>query len=164
MASEEKKEVVREALPMVGSDADGMAKFADGWAALARARTNFKPVVLDKVNPHFRNKYASLAAVLAATLPALAAEGLALATRTFVRDGLVIAETQVVYRGMSVVEAAWPVGKADMGQQALGSALTYARRYTISAVLCVCADEDDDGEAAQGAANKAKGAATPAPF
>ena len=148
----------------IGSDADGMAKFADGWAALARARANFKPVVLDKVNPHFRNRYASLSAVLAATLHALAAEGLALSTRTFVRDGLVIAATQVVYRGMSVVEAAWPVGKADMGQQALGSALTYARRYTISAVLCVCADEDDDGEAAQGAANKAKGAATPAPF
>ena len=161
MASEEKKGERTLAAP---DAADGMADFADGWAALARARTNFKSIVMDKVNPHFRNKYASLSAVLAATLPALAAEGLALSTRTFVRDGLVIAETQVVYRGMSVVEAAWPVGKADMGQQALGSALTYARRYTISAVLCVCADEDDDGEAAQGAANKAKGAATPAPF
>ena len=161
MASEEKK--AADAAICKTQDADGMAKFADGWAALARARANFKPVTLDKVNPHFRNRYASLSAVLAATLPALAAEGLALSTRTFVRDGYVIAETQIVHRGMSIVEAAWPVGKADMGQQSLGSALTYARRYTISSVLCVCADEDDDGEAAQGAANKAKGAA-PAPF
>ncbi len=134
---------------------DGMTLFAEGWAAFAKARANFKPIAMDKVNPHFRNRYASLSAVLAATLPALAAEGLALSTRTFVRDGLVIAETQIVYRGMSVVEAAWPVGKAEMGQQALGSALTYARRYTICAVLCVCADEDDDGEAATRSAAKA---------
>ncbi len=136
----------------------------DGWAALAKARAGFAPIVMDKVNPHFKNRYASLSAVMAAVVPALSANGLGLVTKTGINNGYVVAETAIVYRGETLAKASWPVGKCDLGQQALGSALTYARRYTVSAVLGVCADEDDDGEAAQGATAKAKAQNASAPF
>lgn len=48
------------------------------------------------------------------------------------------------------LESTLPLMLQGNGPQAMGSAITYARRYAITALLCVCAEEDDDGVAAEG--------------
>lgn len=130
--------------------------FAEGWGEFAKARAEFKAVPLDKVNPHFKSKYASLASVLGAVTPALTAHGIVATTRTFCGGDTLMAETMVVFKGVTLCAASMPIGKVGgASAQAIGSALTYARRYTLCALLGVVAEEDDDGNAASAAAAKA---------
>lgn len=125
---------------------------AAACAAFVAAQGEYRPILFDKTNPHFRAKYASLSSVLKATLPALNKHGIALTSRTKIEGERIIVETCLVFRGIPFVCAAWPVGKVDAPPQQLGSALTYARRYTTQSVLGVAAEDDDDGNAANGAA------------
>lgn len=134
------------------ADADALA---EGWGAFVKARAAFKPVALDRTNPHFKSKYASLASVLSAVTPALTANGLAVVTRTFADGDTLLAKTSVFYRGLALVSSVMPIAKGGASAQAVGSALTYARRYSICALLGIVADEDDDGNAAQAGAAKA---------
>ena len=129
--------------------------FAEGWGEFAKARAEFSAVTLDKVNPHFKSKYASLASVLGAVTPALTAHGIVATTRTLCDGDTLVAETQLVYKGVVLISATMPIGKAvGVSAQAVGSALTYARRYTLCALLGVVAEEDDDGNAASASAAK----------
>lgn len=104
----------------------------------------------DKENPHFRSKYASLTAILKATKPALNENGIGITSRTRIQGDLIVVETFLVHQGKKFVRAEWPVGKLTMLPQQLGSALTYARRYALQSILGVAADDDDDGNAANG--------------
>ncbi len=124
-------------------------------AALAKAQGEMKNPPLDGSNPHFRSRYASLAAVRDAVLPVMAKHGIsvtqelttdtangALAVGCTVR--LMHASGQWMEAGPFMV----PVSKADA--QGAGAASTYARRFTLQTVAGVVGDEDDDGEAAVG--------------
>lgn len=117
-------------------------------AAFLKAQAEFQPIQFDKENPHFHSKYASLQAILAATRPVLNKNGIALTTRTRVQGETIVVETYLIHDGVAFVRAAWPAGKTTTPPQQLGSALTYARRYTLQSVLGVAADEDDDANAA----------------
>lgn len=134
---------------------------ASACAAFVEAQSEFEPIPFDKENPHFKAKYASLSAVLKATLPALNRHGIALTSRTKIEGDRIIVKTCLVFRGLPFVCATWPVGAVGTSPQQLGSALTYARRYSIQSVLGVAAEDDDDGNAA----SASKGAAPAAdPF
>jgi len=114
---------------------DGAAAdaFAEGWGEFAKARAEFSAVT-----------------------PALTAHGIVATTRTLCDGDTLVAETQLVYKGVVLVSATMPIGKAvGVSAQAVGSALTYARRYTLCALLGVVAEEDDDGNAASASAAKA---------
>lgn len=119
--------------------------------ALAAAQGEFPDIPKDKVNPHFKSKYASLDGIIKATKSVLAKHGLSLTSR-FVEGGLEV----VLLHSSGEERSSGPIplitGKNDM--QGLGSAITYARRYGDCAVLRISADEDDDGNAA--AASKGK--------
>ena len=121
-------------------------------AAFVRAQSEFEAITFDKQNPHYRSKYASLTAVLKATLPALNRNGIALTSQTAVDGENIVVRTCLVYGGAVFAEAVWPVGRVGTPPQQLGSALTYARRYSIQSILGVAAEDDDDGNAAQGSA------------
>lgn len=124
---------------------------ARACAAFVRAQSEFEPVTFDRENPHYKSRYASLTAILRATLPALNRNKIALTSRTRVVGEWIFVRTCLVYDGVPFVTSAWPVGKLSTPPQQLGSALTYARRYSIQSILGVAAEEDDDGNAAQGA-------------
>lgn len=121
-------------------------------AALAKAQGAMRAAAKDAENPHFRSKYADLASVLDACREPLAANGLAVIQlpedagpgRVAIRTVLAHASGEYV---ATVVSA--PLGQQTA--QAIGSALTYLRRYSLSAVVGVAPD-DDDGEAAMGRA------------
>lgn len=134
---------------------------ASACAAFVEAQSEFEPIPFDKENPHFKAKYASLSAVLKATLPALNRHGIALTSRTKIEGERIVVKTCLVFRGLPFVCATWPVGAVGTPPQQLGSALTYARRYSIQSVLGVAAEDDDDGNAASASKGAAVGAADP---
>lgn len=116
-------------------------------AALAAAQAEMGPAVKGATNPAFRTKYADLASVMDACLPALNRHAIAV-VQPLVRDetGLSVV-TRFIHVGGETLECPIPLmfGKQDM--QGLGSAITYARRYGLMALAGV-APEDDDGQAA----------------
>lgn len=115
--------------------------------ALAAAQGKMQNPTFDSANPHFRSKFASLASVRNAVVPALAAEGLAISQKPSVANGEVVVDTVLMYGNeRDVSTLTMPVAKADA--QGIGSAITYARRYALMAVCGVVGDDDDDGNQA----------------
>lgn len=121
---------------------------ADLSAALAKAQANMKAAAFNRVNPHFKNKYADLASVLDAIRKPLADHGLSVTQTTEVRgESFVLVSTLRHSTGQWIAgEYPLPIGATP---QQLGSALTYARRYSLSSLACIAADEDDDAEGAR---------------
>ena len=118
-------------------------------AALAKAQGAMKGAVKDSANPFFKSKYADLASVVEAIRAAFSANGLSY-VQTVQSSELdeVRVETMILHSSgewISCGVLALPVSKNDA--QGYGSALTYARRYSLSAAVGV-APEDDDGNAA----------------
>lgn len=126
------------------------AKLAE---ALSKAQAEMTAAPMNRVNPHFKSKYADLSAVLDAVRPALTKHGLSVTQTTKLCDGqLVLTTTLHHLSGESIAsEYPLPIGKP----QEMGSALTYARRYCLSAICCIAADDDDDATAAESAGQKA---------
>lgn len=119
-------------------------------AALAKAQGEIEAASKDKTNPAFKSRYADLTAVWAACRPALAKHGISLTQwPVHAEDGRVHMVTRVAHGGEWIrAHFSIPVTKQD--PQGYGSAIQYAKRYTLAAALGVVADEDDDGNAASG--------------
>lgn len=117
-------------------------------AAFVRAQRAFGPALKSSSNPHFRSRYADLSACVEAVIDALNENGIALIQKTYeCKDGVMV-ETIFVHESGEVMEGGIlhvPAVKHDA--QGFGSALTYARRYSLQAA-CGIAPEDDDGNAA----------------
>lgn len=110
-------------------------------AALAKAQGAMKPVPFDRTNPHYKNKYASLSAFVEAIRKALADNGIAYTQTTQTRDGAFVLVTTLRHSSGQWIASDWPLVVAR--PQEMGAALTYARRYCLSAICGVAADDDD---------------------
>lgn len=118
-------------------------------AALAKAQNEMTNPIFDSVNPHFKNKYSSLAAVRNAVVPVLSKNGLSImqnlsSTEKGIRCSVIILHSSgewLEFEGLDL-----PVSKND--PQGFMSAATYAKRGTLQAIACVVGDADDDGNAA----------------
>ena len=116
--------------------------------ALVKAQRAFGPALKSSTNPHFRSKYADLSACVEAVIEGLNGAGIALVQRTSMDDTGVTVETVFVHESGEMMECGKlhvPAAKQD--PQGYGSAVTYARRYSLMAA-CGIAPEDDDGNAA----------------
>lgn len=119
--------------------------------ALADAQGELTNIGFDAANPHFKSRYATLAAVLSAIRPILSKHKLAFSQLpTTNADGSVTLYTQLTHESGQWQRCDFPVkGARGNGPQDMGSALTYARRYCACAIVGVAGEEDDDGNAAQ---------------
>ena len=116
--------------------------------AFVAAKREFAPALKTSTNPHFRSKYADLAGCLEAVNDALLNHGIAVYQETFDDDTGITVETVFLHEsGESLRGGKLHVPAAKQDPQGYGSALTYARRYSIMAA-CGIAAEDDDGNAA----------------
>ena len=118
------------------------------FAAMAQAFPEIEGAAKDRNNPAFKSKYADLSSVVEAVKPALVKHGLFFIQHTHEQQGGVCIETIVCHKNgdqMSFGKLFVPAGKQDA--QGFGSALTYARRYSLMTAFGVC-PEDDDGNAA----------------
>ena len=124
-----------------------MNKFAP---AFIKAKRAFGPALKDKTNPAFRSKYADLGACIDAVEDALLENSIAFIQETFEDATGVTVETVFLHESGETMRCGRlhvPASKQD--PQGYGSALTYARRYSLMAA-CGIAPEDDDGNAAKG--------------
>ena len=121
------------------------------YQALASAQIAMGPALKDSTNPAFKSKYADLASVMAACLPALNSNGIAVFQPTVDDEGGRYVQTILAHESGETLECRVPliISKNDM--QGYGSAVTYARRYGLMSMAGI-APEDDDGNAAAKAA------------
>lgn len=115
--------------------------------ALLEVQRALEPVTKDSTNPHFKNKYASLPAIFNAVLPVLNKAGLVLVQGG---DGNNLVTRLVDSGSGEWIEASIPLTPVKPDPQGMMSAVTYARRYGLSALVGVVTEEDDDGNAASG--------------
>lgn len=130
-------------------------------AALAQAQGVLRPAVKDAVNPAYKSKYADLAAVWEACREALPQFGLAVIQDVANLDGDVAVTTRITHKTGQWIELGpllVPMARPDA--HGLGSAISYGKRYALSAALGVVADEDDDGNAASDAKGRAPAVAS----
>jgi hypothetical protein len=118
-------------------------------AALVKAQKQFGPALKSSTNPHFKSKYADLAACVEAVIEALNDQGIFLMQKVVQCDDGATVETVFIHEsGESISCGPLHVPAVKQDPQGYGSALTYARRYSLMAA-CGIAPEDDDGNAAQ---------------
>lgn len=116
--------------------------------ALVKAQKEFGPALKSSLNPHFKNRYADLSACVEAVVDALNNNGIMLMQPCHEVENGVTVETLFIHESGETLSAGKlhvPASKQD--PQGYGSALTYARRYSLMSA-CGIAPEDDDGQAA----------------
>jgi hypothetical protein len=124
--------------------------------ALINARAEFPPIEKDKTNPHFKMSYASLDSVLDAVTPVLCRYGLVL-VQVMEKGGIL--KTQLFHESGEVLTSEYELPDIQDSQKK-GAALTYARRYSVCALLSITADEDDDANSAKDEPKNSKPATT----
>ena len=126
--------------------------------ALAKAQMDMDVAATDSVNPFFKSRYADLASVVKASRPVLAKNGLSVIQRTLTaEDGKVYMHARLCHSSGQWIESVMEVRPPKADIQALGSHLTYLRRYLYSSLVgVVTSDEDDDGEVAMKAPRSGK--------
>lgn len=101
-------------------------------------------------NPFFKSKYAPLNDVLNLVRPILSKNGLSIVQAPSGDGENIIVTTTLLHQSGEWLEFPPLVLKADKATaQGAGSAITYARRYAISAILGISSEDDDDGNEAE---------------
>lgn len=126
-------------------------------AALSKAQGQIKGALKDSANPFFKSKYADLASVWDACRQQLSDNGLAVVQTTCDSATGISVVTSLIHSSGQWMRGHLTLEPKDKTPQGYGSAITYARRYALAAIVGV-APEDDDGNAASG--NKGSDVAT----
>lgn len=127
--------------------------------AFVKAKKAFAPALKDKTNPHFRSKYADLGNCIDAVDDALLENGIAFFQETFEDESGVTVETVFLHESGEILRCGKlhvPASKQD--PQGYGSALTYARRYSLMAACGIAPEDDDANSAAEKLAAEKKAA------
>jgi hypothetical protein len=115
--------------------------------ALAKAQGQIEGARKDSTNPHFKSSYADLSSVWDACRKALTSNGLSVAQGPVSDDGRIGVSTMLMHTSGQWLRATFYMRPTKDDPQGAGSALTYARRYALAAMVGV-SPEDDDGNAA----------------
>lgn len=123
--------------------------------ALAKAQRSIKGALKDTNNPHFKSQYADLASVWDSCHEHLNDNGICVVQSTEVFDGKMQLVTRLIHSSGQWFRSEWPVRPQQDTPQGLGSAVTYARRYSLAAMAGVAPrGDDDDGNAASNVGGK----------
>lgn len=128
-----------------------MTKEKTIYQAFVAAQKAFGPALKTSTNPHFRSRYADLSACVEAVIDALNDNGIGLMQTTHQCESGVAVETILVHESGQTMSSGvlhLPASKQDA--QGYGSALTYARRYSLMAICGIAPEPaiDDDGNRA----------------
>lgn len=133
--------------------------------AFLKLQAAIRPAIKEAENEAFKrggkaSKYADLSAVWEAVKSPLHEHGFVIIQSPDFEGADMWLKTTVLHTSGDKIEGRYPLRPARNDPQGYGSALTYARRYSISAMLGVIADDDDDGNAASNVGSGAKPAAS----
>lgn len=127
-----------------------IAELAD---ALSKAQGEMDGAKKDAVNPHFRSKYADLESVWDACREPLSKHGLSVLQPVSGSGKQVCVTTMLTHKSGQWIASDLYLTAVQDNPQAVGSAITYGRRYGLSSMVGI-APEDDDGNAGSGAGSK----------
>lgn len=115
--------------------------------ALSQFQAECKPIKKADDNPYFKSKYASLDSIQHHIKPHLSKAGLVVTQAVTVFNDLPFVQTRVWHvESAEFVESLFPLIVTKQSAQDYGSAVSYAKRYSLSGLLnLIIADEDDDG-------------------
>ena len=121
------------------------------FTAMAKAQAKLETASKGAYNPFFKSRYADLAAVWSACREALTSNGIAvLQFPRHSEDNSVHLETMLCHSSGESISRTFSMPVKEQTAQGYASAITYLRRYALSATVGVVADEDDDGATASG--------------
>jgi len=129
--------------------------------ALSKAQGEMQAAIKDSVNPFFKSKYADLGSVWDAARPVLSKNGLCVMQTTEMLGDKIIMVTTLAHTSGQWMKSFLPLNPSKNDSQGVGAAITYLRRYSLSALVGVVCDDEDDGETAVG---RGKTVPSPAPF
>ena len=133
-------------------------------SALVKAQKAFGPALKTSTNPAFRSKYAKLENCIDAVIDALNDNGIMLTQQTHLCEDGVIVETMFIHEsGETMSGGRLHVPAAKQDPQGYGSALTYARRYSLQAACGIAPEDDDANSATQAVQQKQAAPAAPKP-
>lgn len=120
-------------------------------SALLKVQSELKNPQNTATNPFFRSKYAPLPDILKITRPLLTKHELLLMQNTgSFEDGTIYVQTELMHSSGEVIKSDKLGLKPDKNTpQGIGSAITYGRRYQLSAILGISSEDDDDGNSAE---------------
>jgi hypothetical protein len=126
--------------------------------ALSKAQGEMQAAIKDKVNPFFKSSYADLGSVWDAARPVLSKYGLCVMQTTEItcEGSRIVMVTTLAHTSGQWVKSFLPLNPAKNDSQGVGAAITYLRRYSLSAIVGVVCDDDDDGETACGRGKSAE--------
>ena len=114
--------------------------------ALSKFQGEVKNPANTASNPFFKSKYAPLNDVLNLVRPILSKNGLSVVQAPSGDGENIIVTTTLLHQSGESIEFQPLILKADKATaQGAGSAITYARRYALSAILGISSEDDDDG-------------------
>lgn len=128
---------------------------AELFKALLAAQKELKPAIRDSENPHFKSTYANLTACFEAGMPGLHKHGLVLIQVPTAIDNKVSVTTILGHESGQYLSSTLNMQARDAGPQAIGSAITYGKRYSFNAITGLSDEEDDDGNGASKPATQA---------
>lgn len=127
--------------------------------AMAKAQAEITNPPLDSVNPHFKNRYASLAVHLESIRAPFARHGLVMLQGVANGNGMVVVTTMIAHSSGEWISSAMEMPMPDRATaQQIGSIVTYLRRYSLASMALITGDEEDDAETDRVARQKPSGA------
>jgi hypothetical protein len=121
------------------------------FTALAKAQGEIKPALKDKFNSFLKNKYASLDSIWNVCRKPLSDNGLSVTQWPMVRNEMLVMNQMLIHSSGQFIKYDPLVIKIEkLNAQGVGIAITYARRYMLSAALGITSDEDDDAQGISG--------------
>jgi hypothetical protein len=121
-------------------------------AAYVKAQGEITAAIKDSTNPHFKSKYADLGAVIEAVRPVLAKYELGFIQDVTEREGGVYVETVIIHKSGEIYRTGkLPMPAPKQDPHGYGSAITYAKRYSLQAAFGVPSEDDDGNKAVEGA-------------
>lgn len=113
--------------------------------AMAKAQAEMHNPRFDSTNPHFRSKFASLAAVRECVIPILAKHGISLTQFPVSQEGRAGCINHLSHESGEWMEESFTIPVDKQNAHGFASALTYAKRLSMQSIAGVVGDEDDDG-------------------
>jgi hypothetical protein len=123
--------------------------------ALVAAQGDIEHATKNSINPHFRNNYANLEAVIDAVRDAFTKHGLVVMQPTAVTDQGPVVVTIVAHKSGQFIQGETPIINSKGDAQGMGSAISYARRYSLAAMANITQADDDGNDASGKSAPKA---------
>lgn len=128
-------------------------------AALAKAQGEFPKIAKNKTGKvrgstkdgksyEYSYSYADIADVISAIAPVLSKHGIGYIQPTYLTDTGIFICTRLIHSSGQWMESDYPVSGVTGDHQKMGGAMTYARRYSLCAIVGVAAEEDTDGDGA----------------